>query len=274
MMLDAHQHFWRLARGDYRFPAADDAVLYHDFMPEDLRPTLDTLGIERTVLVQATDTIDESRFLLDLASRTPFVAGVVGWWDAATPRLLEKLLAAPHADLLVGVRPMLQRFSDVAWLVQPGTLRHLRRLAAHNLVLDALVDTRHLPTLRMLCTRLPELKVVIDHMAKPWRLPERYDVWDAEMERLGAQPNCWVKLSGFPFGEPGGGLGPTLEQLIARLRRWFPLERLVWGSDWPVVRREGGYALALQAVRARFTDAEATLVMSDNGAQLYGLSRR
>jgi L-fuconolactonase len=123
----------------------------------------------------------------------------------------------------------------------------------------------------MVCTRLPELKVVINHMAKPWRFPERYDTWEAEMSRLGAQPNCWIKLSGFPFAEAGAGPALALEQLIARLRQCFPLERLVWGSDWPVVRREGGYASALEAVRGLFTDAEASLVMCGNAAALYCL---
>jgi L-fuconolactonase len=209
--------------------------------------------------------------LLDIASRTTFVAGVVGWWDGATPELLDALLAAPKSNLLVGVRPMLQHFDDVTWLAQPDALRAMRRLVEHNVAFDALVDARHLATVRMVCTRLPELKVAINHMAKPWRFPERYDAWEVEMSRLGALSNCWVKLSGFPFGSRGDRPTSMLEHLVARLRAWFPLERLVWASDWPVVRREGGYALALQAVRGQFTDAEASRVMSANTCAVYGL---
>ncbi len=223
--------------------------------------------------MQATDTIEESRFLLELARSAPFVAGVVGWWDLRTPELLQSLLDAPHGELLVGVRPMLQRFDDVAWLAGPDASQSARRLAARGLVLDALVDARHLTPLRSLCESVPELKVVIDHMAKPWRVPERLDLWEREMQRLGGLPNCWVKLSGFPFARVAAGPGLELDLLLLRLRQWFPLERLVWGSDWPVTRREGGYPLALEAIRSRLAATELEAVLSANAMALYDLRR-
>lgn len=271
MIIDAHQHFWRLDRGDYAFPSPQDPVLYRNFMPPDLQAILDELGIDRTVLVQATDTIEESRFLLDLARETPFVAGVVGWWDLVTPELLEALLEGPGSELIVGVRPMLQRFDDVGWLAHPDTTRKARRLVERGLVLDALVDTRHLATLHGFCAGLPELKVVIDHMGKPWRSPERFAEWKEAMQWLGELPSCWVKVSGFPFAQPAAAPSLELDALLECLRQWFPPDRLVWGSDWPVVSREGGYATALEAIRSRLTPAETDVVMADNAVALYGL---
>ena len=253
------------------FRRPSDPVLYRDFLPADLQPVLARLGVGRTVLVQATATLAETRFLLDLAQAAPFVAGVVGWWDGATPQLLDDLLAAPGSGRLVGVRPMLQGLDDVSWLARPEGLRTLHRLVDGGLVLDALIDPRHLATIHQVCTGLPDLRVVIDHMAKPWRAPGRIAEWRETMRRLGALPNCWVKLSGFPFAAPVAVPDLAFDRLVAELRRSFPPARVLWGSDWPVVCREGGYDRALEAIRAQFGPGEADAVLSGNAAALYGL---
>jgi L-fuconolactonase len=271
MIIDAHHHVWRLDRGDYAFPAKGDPVLYRDFMPGDLAPILERAGVGRTVLVQATDTIEETGFLLEHAAATPFVAGVVGWWDPRSPDCTDRLRALRHAGRLVGVRPMLQKYDDVDWLLAPAAQDDLARMAGLGWAFDALVDARHLAVVAQLCLRLPNLRVVIDHMGKPWRLPDLWEHWTAGMERLAQCPNCWVKVSGFPFAAGSAGECGRLDRLLARLTQWFGTERLVWGSDWPVVEREGGYGQALQAMQARLAPHARPAVFGRNAATLYAL---
>lgn len=272
MIVDAHQHFWQLGRGDYAFPAANDPVLYRDFLPSDLEPTLAGLGIARTVLVQATDTLAETEFLLGLARQHAFIGGVVGWCDPRDRATVEGLLALPP-DRLVGVRPMLQRFDSVEWLIEEDVLGALRQIAARGLVFDALVDARHLADLQRLCEALPDLVIVIDHMAKPWRVPDRHDDWRTQMRALATTSRCLVKVSGFPFANAGAEPWRHLDSLVADLVDWFGPDRLLWGSDWPVVEREGGYPLALTRLVECFPDpAVRDAVFARNAIHTYGIS--
>lgn len=269
MTIDAHQHVWSLARGDYSFPPADDALLYRDYAPEDLRPDLEANGVAQTILVQATETVAETGFLLETAHRTAFVAGVVGWWDGRSPAGIEALRRLPHAGRLVGVRPMLQGMADVSWLLEPGPIAAMHALRDAGLAFDALVETRHLPAIAALARAVPGLRMVIDHMAKPWRQPDQLEAWRRAMQELAAIETCWVKVSGYPFGAAPPGSHWTYAALAAALRGWFGADRLVWGSDWPVVLHGCSYAAALEAARRQFADAPG--VFAANARLLYQL---
>ena len=271
MMIDAHQHFWHLARGDYRFPAANDPVLYRDFMPDELLPILAASGVDATVLVQATDTLEETTFLLRLAGETAFVAGVVGWWDPREPGLLDRLLALPGHERLVGVRPMLQNWDDVSWLLEAPALAELERIGADGMVFDALVDARHLDTIRAVCDRVPSLKVAVNHVGKPWRRPDLFAQWTENMRALAQTPNCWVKVSGFPFSAKGSDPHSHPGRIVETLKEWFGVGRLAWGSDWPVVDREGGYGAALRHMTELFGKEERAAVFGGNAVLLYDL---
>jgi L-fuconolactonase len=271
MIIDAHQHFWSLGRGDYAFPRPDDPTLYRDFLPADLQPILASAGVDATVVVQATDTLEETAYLLRLAEETPFVAGVVGWCDPRAPETVDRLQALPGSKRLVGVRPMLQRYDDVDWLLGDPSLRTLERLADLRWSFDALVDVRHLAVLREICARVPRLRVVVNHMGKPWRYPDRISDWAAGMRVLSGLPGCFVKVSGFPFAAGSHPPGGELADLVGKLRAWFGVDRLMWGSDWPVVQREGGYPLALAAIQALVPERDTDAVFGRNAASFYGL---
>ncbi|MBZ9938135.1 amidohydrolase family protein [Mesorhizobium sp. BR1-1-16] len=273
MIIDAHQHFWRLSRGDYSFPVPQDSVLYRDFEPAQLKPQLDQSGVSTTILVQATDTLEETGFLLRLAAETPFVAGVVGWWDPHIDGGPSRLLALPHAEWLVGVRPMLQKYDDLAWLLMDEALQELSEIGSSGLAFDALVDARHLDGIDALCRALPQLRVVIDHMGKPWRHPALFPRWEAGMQALSRHANCFVKLSGYPFAHRAPDPQADLQALFTRLRNWYGAERLIWGSDWPVAEREGGYASAFAGMKALVAAAEQQSIFRDNAAAFYRLSQ-
>lgn len=271
-MIDAHQHFWRLARGDYGWLTPALAPIHRDFGPLDLAPILARHGIERTILVQAAPTVAETEFLLAIARATPFVAGVVGWLDFEArdaPDAVARLAADPR---LVGLRPMVQDIADDDWLLRPSHAPVFEAIVAHGLVFDALVLPRHLPRLARVLERHPRLVVVVDHGAKPGIRAGEIDRWRADMATIAAHPRVHCKLSGLVTeASPGAGLD-VLAPYIDTLLGLFGPARLLWGSDWPVVELAGGYdrwrAMALAALATLAPDARAE-VLGGTAARVY-----
>ena len=240
--VDAHQHFWRLDRADYGWLTPAQAPIYRDFEPADLAPLLARAGIDATVLVQAAPTVAETRFLLELAAATPAVAGVVGWapLDAPNaPDVVAELARAPH---LKGLRPMIHDIPDVDWMLGPALAPGLRAIAASDLVFDALVRPPHLPNLRRLLDRHPDLRVVIDHGAKPEIGEGRREPWATHMAGLARDSRAWVKLSGLVTEDGPGWSVERLRPYVDHLLECFGPDRLIFGSDWPVVTLRASYA--------------------------------
>ena len=272
--IDAHQHFWRPARGDYGWltPAAHPQ-LCRDFLPEDLAPLIAEAGVERTMLVQAAPSEAETRFLLDVAAETPFVAGVVGWTDLADPRAPERVAALAEPKL-VGLRPMLQDLPDDAWIARPALRPALEAMIAAGLALDALVSPRHLPFLRPFLVVWPGLRVVIDHGAKPDIAGGELAAWAEAMGDIARESRAFCKLSGLVTE---AGPGWTLEQLkpvVDVLLEAFGPGRLIWGSDWPVVEEAGGYLAwraAAEALTGGLAAAERAAIFGGAAESFYRL---
>lgn len=239
--IDAHQHFWALARGDYDWLTPDLAPLCRDFLPHHLAPLLAACGIQRTVLVQAAPTDAETDFLLTLADANPMIGAVVGWVDLAradAPARIARLAAHPRFR---GVRPMLQDLPDPHWLLEPRLEPAFAALVDCNLSLDALIRPVHLPVLLALLKRHPELRVVIDHGAKPDISARAWQNWAPLLARLAAETNACCKLSGL-VTEAGSDWTPADIAPYARhILGCFGPERTLWGSDWPVLNLATDY---------------------------------
>jgi L-fuconolactonase len=276
MIIDAHQHFWRLDRGDYGWLTADLAPIHRDFGPADLAPTLSRHGIDATIVVQAAPTVAETEYLLALAASTPYVAGVVGWADFESPRAVETIARLASDPLLVGLRPMVQDIDDVAWLARSHLAPAFAATIAHGLVFDALVKPQHLPQVATLLERHPSLAVVVDHGAKPDLHANDLASWRHAMAAVAAFPRAACKLSGLVTEAPPGASLDTLRPVIDTLIDLFGPYRLVWGSDWPVVELAGGYdrwrAMSLQAL-APLTASERAHILGGNAQRIY-LARR
>jgi len=274
MRVDAHQHFWRLERGDYGWLTPELGVLYRDFGPEDLRPRLTTRGFEASVVVQAAPTLAETRFLLELAAQTDFVAAVVGWVDLEAPCVLGELDALQRAGSLAGVRPMIQDIADPDWMLGDTLTPAIRGLAERGLAFDALVRPHHLSRLRVLLDRHPDLRVVIDHAAKPDIAGGGFDAWAAEIAVIARETRACCKLSGL-VTEAGEGWGiddlvPYADHVLA----CFGPERVLWGSDWPVCELAGGYARWFEATETLLRGllpARRDAVLGGNAASFYRL---
>ena len=273
-MIDGHQHFWRVARGDYGWLTPADTELYRDFEPAHLEPLLDAAGVEGTVLVQAAPTVEETRFLLDVARRTQFVQGVVGWVDLEAPDVDRTLESLRNDGRLLGVRPMIQDIDDPDWMLSAAVKPGFEALVRLGLRFDALVLPEHLGRLAELLARHPDLRAVVDHGAKPGIAARAFEPWAADIARIAGESDAYCKLSGLVTEAAAEWAVDDLRPYVAHLLETFGPERLIWGSDWPVVELAGGYARWREASLALLdplTPAERAAILGGNAIRFYGL---
>lgn len=242
LRIDAHQHCWRLERGDYAWLTPELAPLYRDFEPADLAPLLRAAGITRTVLVQAAPTDAETDFLLELADKQPFIGAVVGWVDMTRPDLRQRLSTLARHPRFRGVRPMLQDLPDPRWVLDPALTAAFNALIELDLTFDALVRPVHLAPLRELMNRHPALRVVIDHGAKPDIAGGGFAAWSKALATIGAETQAYCKLSGLVTEAAAGWSAADIESYARHILQVFGPTRTLWGSDWPVLNLAGDYA--------------------------------
>ncbi|WEX77429.1 amidohydrolase family protein [Sinorhizobium numidicum] len=273
--IDAHQHYWTLGLGHNDWPGPDLRPIFRDFGPEDLKPHLSAAGISRTVLVQAAPNIAETEFLLAIADREETVAAVVGWVDILAPDAASELQRLKTHRKFKGIRPMLQSIAETAWILRPEAIATLEMLPRLDLRFDALIQPRHLPVIAALADRLPDLAIVVDHGAKPFIADGRFEPWRADMAALAKRPNVNVKLSGLVTEAGGGWSIERLRPYAAHLIDVFGADRVMFGSDWPVVLLAADYAAWLAAARALtadLTESERQAIFLGTATRFYGIS--
>ena len=276
MRIDGHQHFWTTQRDDYGWLTPDLEALYRDFVPEDLQPLLDQAGVDHTVLVQAAATTDETRYLLGIAEYHSMVAGVVGWVDMDSPteaiEALEEFVQHPKC---VGIRPMIQDIEDPAWIDRPELKIVLEALVQSNVCFDALVRSVHLPFLLNCLTRHPDLRVVIDHGAKPNIAAGEWQPWADGIAAIANQTSAYCKVSGLITEADSSQTYDDVMPYLDHLLEVFGSERLIWGSDWPVLNLAGDYggwyAASIERLSQRAVQDQEN-ILGRNAIQFYNLT--
>ncbi|MFC3527366.1 amidohydrolase family protein [Paracoccus mangrovi] len=273
--IDAHHHFWNPARGDYGWMPADDPVLSRTYGPADLAPGLAATGIGRTVLVQAAPSVAETDYLLGIADATDHVAAVIGWIDFEDPQQIETLRRLARHPKFRGVRPMIQDIADDDWMLRADVQWAFRAICDLDLSFDCLGFPRHMANFLVLLERYPGMRAVLDHGLKP-RLgdadPATFAFWAEGMARLAARTDARCKLSGLVTEADQtpdeAGLRPYSDHILAA----FGPERVMWGSDWPVLRLRCEYRdwhdMALRLC-AHLSDAGRAAVFAGTAAEFY-----
>lgn len=275
LRIDSHQHFWRLARGDYEWMSPALKAIYRDFEPEDLQHWLEACGVQKTVVVQAAATVDETEFLLQLADENDWIAGVVGWVDMESPgavATLERMRAHPK---FAGVRPMIQDIPDPAWMLRAELMPVFEWLEATQLAFDALVKPVHLKHLAELLARHPNLKTVIDHGGKPNIREQQFDGWAKDIAWLANNTQARCKLSGLLTEAAAGSGDAELSPYIEHLLQCFGPARLMWGSDWPVINLASDYGRWMslcERALAVLPEPDRRKIWRDNAIAFYNLT--
>ena len=278
--VNSHQHFWSLADPFFCWPTPDLGSIYRDFGPSELRPHLEAADVSCTVLVQVAPVTAETDRLLDIASGTDFVGGVVGWIDLEGDGWYRRTGTFLCKTEIRRYPPTLQSIPDASSMLQPNLSAGLDAIDQLGLTFDALVQPRHLDELCAFADRYAGLRIVVDHGAKPAIRDGKagFDVWAPKIANcLAKRSNVWCKLSGL-LTEAGsrkgvGDLSPYLDHML----RIFGPERLMWGSDWPVVELAGTYEIWIDMARAsldHLSDHERELIFGKVAQEFYRLSPR
>jgi L-fucono-1,5-lactonase len=278
--VDAHHHLWDPGRRAYPWMDESVAAIRRPFGVADLDAAAGPEGFEATIAVQAVSSLEETEELLDVAATSGRVAGVVGWVDLADPEVAATLAALrdrPGGRALVGVRHQVHDEPDPDWLVRDEVLDGLAAVAAAELVYDLLVRERELPAARVVAERLPELTLVVDHLAKPRIREGVIEPWAGDLAALARHPNVACKVSGLVTEADWTAWTPAqLVPYVAHATEVFGPERLLFGSDWPVCLLAAGYAEVVAAAtealdRAGLGPAEREAVFGANAHRLYHL---
>jgi L-fuconolactonase len=274
MRIDAHQHYWKISRGDYGWLTPDLQVLYRDYMPEDLLPYLKEHHLDGTIVVQAAPTREETEYLLALAESTESILGVVGWVDLNDEDYdhhSERFLKHPK---MVGFRLMIQEMSDANVILEPHYVEALRWFAKKEVPIDLLVVSHQLEPLIQLLDQVPGLRGVIDHIAKPRIAGEIREPWAAQMKELAKHENLYCKLSGMVTEADHDEWKPDdFAFYIRHVLELFGPRRVMFGSDWPVCLLAASYdqviAVLMEAIPAHFTDQDKERLFGLNAKEFY-----
>jgi L-fuconolactonase len=276
-VIDCHQHFWTFGKRAHKFPPAVGTRLDRDFTPEILRPQLKKAGVDGTILVQVLNEVDETYEFLDMQREIDFVAGVVGWVPLTDPAACARALESmkPRGKL-VGIRPLIAYEPDPDWLLQPSMRESLGLLAKAGLVFEAIpVNDRQLEAVLTVTRAIPELKVVLNHLGNP-PVPENgWEPWATYIARAAELPNMSIKLSA------GLALVVKWKWSTKEIRRYadyvldlFGPDRVMAGSNWPVVELGGTYAEVwhgLNELIAHLKPTERAAMLGGSAQRIYGL---
>ncbi len=273
--VDSHQHFWQLSRGDYNWLKPELTVLYKDFLPKQLERELYENDVSQTILVQAEESEDEINFMLAIAEVNKFVAGVVGWVDMEASNVLEKLEHFCESKYFKGIRPMLQDIDDVNWILKDEFTPVFQFMAEKQLTFDALIKDAHLSNIHILAERHPTLNIVINHCAKPDLSRGPSNFWQQRLTNISSCKNVYIKLSGLLTEAPTGPVSiEIIQPYFDHIMTAFGPERIMWGSDWPVIKLNGDYdtwVSLTQLLLKNYSFKDKRKIWADNARQFYNL---
>ena len=249
MMIDAHHHLWKYNQEEYGWMDDSMSVLKRDYLPKDLEPELQLTGTSGTVVVQARQSLEETRWLLELADKHSFIKGVVGWIDLCSPGLKKELEEFAAKPKLVGVRHVIHDEADDDFMLSPDFMKGIARLEAYDLCYDLLLFPRHLQYALKLVKTFPRQRFVLDHLGKPLIKDGIMEPWKSDIARLASYPNVWCKLSGMVSEADHKqwqykDLLPYMEVVLES----FGPDWIMLGSDWPVCRLAADYSEVMKIV--------------------------
>lgn len=273
--IDCHQHFWKYSKEEYGWIDESMKVIKCDHLPEDLQKVQEPLQFNGSVAVQARQTLEETRWLLELADNSKLVKGVVGWLDLRSEKIEEQLMEFASHPKLVGIRHVIQDEPDDAFILGEDFKRGISYLEKHNLVYDILIFAKHLPNTVQFVKQFPNQVFVLNHIAKPDIKGGEITLWEQGIRDLAKFPNVHCKLSGMVTeADWKNWTAEDLKPYLDVVFDAFGPERLMIGSDWPVCKLAGNYDKVMNIVIKyieNLNKEEQEAVLGGNAINVYGL---
>jgi L-fuconolactonase len=276
MIIDAHHHLWKFNEADYAWMDKSMSILKKDYLPADLEKQLGGTDVVGTVVVQARQNLDETRWLLEMAGRYPFIKGVVGWFDLCSENLQAQLNEFTDDPRLVGARHVIHDEPDDDFMLRPAFIKGMEKLVRYSLSYDLLLFPKHLQRAFELVSLFPDQRFVLDHLSKPFIKAGMLDPWREEIAALASQSNVWCKISGMVTEADHEhwkyeDFIPYLDTVIEA----FGTDRIMLGSDWPVCRLAGEYHQVMDIPARYFNDLDPSdmeKIFSLNCIECYELT--
>ncbi|NGP44898.1 amidohydrolase family protein [Bacillaceae bacterium SIJ1] len=272
-MIDTHVHFWQLSRRDYLWIKPENQTLYRDYLLEDVEEYLAKNHISGVIAVQAAHTVDETKYLLELAVKHEQIIGVVGYLDleaSATIKLYEQLRKNPY---FVGIRYTLHGFNTDQWEISNQLLENLTIMAKDGFPIDLLMNAGNVPYISRLLEKVPHLKVVVNHLGAPL-YHDSFQPWAEGMRNIAEHPKAMCKLSGM-ISQTKGNQPEIFKKYVAHLIDCFGSDRLLFGSDWPVALLGGNYDEVVHMFREVLPDhldeSQLNNILFENAKRCYRL---
>lgn len=274
--IDSHHHFWNVSMFEYPWMPPGSGVLRRNYLPEDLRPILSANDISRTIIVQAHQSLEEANFLLDLAVNTDFVAGVVAWVDLKSPSVGDDIDELTRRPGLVSIRHQIEDEPDPAWMVQDEVIVGLKELAKRGIGYDMLVKPPNLKYVPYVAQQVPDLRMVINHIGKPFISRGIVEPWKADISEIAKIPGVYCKISGMVTeADHVNWSVEDLKPYVSHVAETFGSDRIMFGSDWPVCLLASDYAgvknAAITAL-GQLAAKEQSAFLGGNAANFYGLN--
>jgi len=271
--VDTHQHFWNLSEVDYPWLIPDYGPIYDTFTPEQLEPQLKQAGVDKSVVVQSANSYEDTASMLVKADYNDWIGAVVGWVNLLDPDEAGHRLEMYQKDpRFVGMRHLIHVEPDPDWVIQDRVLESLKVLAGHGKTFDVVaVFPNHLKHVPTLSERVPDLKMVIDHLAKP-PVGEKESPWFDQMKAAAQSPNVYAKLSG-QFDNPDWTIH-DVRPYVDFVFEQFGTDRVMFGSDWPVCILGGSYSSVwanTQTLIAGLSESEKEAVLGGNALKFYNI---
>lgn len=276
MHIDSHQHFWHYQPVKDAWIDDNMRMLRRDFLPEHLEPLLKENGMDGCIAVQADQSERETEFLLRLAGQHAFIKGVVGWVDLQAAQLEKRLEHFSQFPGLKGFRHIVQA-EAAGFLLRPSFLAGIRLLPAYGLTYDVLVYPHQLPEVLSFVAQVPEQKLVLDHCGKPNLKKRDLAEWATEIKKLGRFPHLFCKLSGLlTEADWGRWKEDRVFRCLDVVFEAFGVDRLLFGSDWPVLLLAGNYRQwkeLLLRYLDNFSATDRQKIFGGNAGVFYQLSK-
>jgi L-fuconolactonase len=275
MKIDSHQHFWKYHPIKDAWITEEMKVIQRDFLPFDLEPLLKENQFDGCVAVQADQSENETHFLLDLAKDNDSMKGVVGWVDLRAENIEERLEFYSKYDRLKGFRHIVQAEADVNFMLSESFQNGISKLEKYNFTYDILIFPKHFQNAEKLVAKFPKQKFVIDHLAKPDFKQNDFSVWEKGIRDIAKHPNVMCKVSGLVTEADWKNW--KYEDFVFCLDILFDafgINRLMYGSDWPVCLLAASYSGCMNIIEkymSNYSEVDKRKVFGENAIRFYGL---
>jgi L-fuconolactonase len=275
LFIDAHQHFWHYDPSKHVWMNESMGVLKTDYLPTDLAPLLQNCGLNGCVAVQANQAEEENTFLLNLGEKHALIKGIVGWVDLQSEQVESRLDYYTQFKLMKGFRHVLHDEADVDFMLRPAFLKGIGLLKKYGYTYDILIFPKHLPNTLKLVKAFPNQPFVIDHIAKPLIKKGDIKAWHKDLKAVAAHKNVSCKISGMVTEADWKNWKPTdFTPYIDAIVELFGIDRLMYGSDWPVCTLAATYEAQFGIIKdyfSRFSTNEQQQIFGENAIKFYDL---